>query len=188
MPNISPPEVIFFCHGAPGSKHDANFLPSFDKDLTLLAPNLFAGQTKSDDPISNALAQFDKMTAAFPDGRIQVVGFSVGAMVAIEIAAARAARVGLLTLISPAAPLGLGNFLEHMAGKPVFELAIGKPKLLRALTFAQGILARFFPNFLIAQLFSKCGEVEKSLLSNSVFNNSLRAGMLNSFVNSQMRM
>lgn len=181
MQNCNAPEAIYFCHGAPGSEHDADLLPNLDKKFKLLAPNLFSALAKGDDPILGAVEQFDKMTAGVPDGRIHIVGFSIGAMVAVEIAAARPARVGQLTLISPAAPLELGHFLQYMAGKPVFELALHKPKLLRVLTFVQGVFARCFPKFLIAQLFSKCGELEKGLLDNPVFTNSLRAGLVNSF-------
>lgn len=181
MANIKASEVIFFCHGAPGSARDAELLSNLGEDVTLLTPNLFSGMEKNGDPIRETIKQFDKMTAGIPDGRVHVVGFSIGAMVAIEIAATRPARIGRLTLISPAAPLDLGDFLQHMAGKPVFELAFGKPLLLKLLTFAQGVFARIFPNFLIKQLFSKCGAIEKSLLNDPVFRGVLRAGVLNSF-------
>lgn len=173
------PQAIYFCHGVPGSAHDARLMKHDEDGPILLTPNMFS--CNSADPVADAIAQFDKLSADFSDQRINVVGFSIGAMVAIKIAAARPKRVGQLTLISPAAPLDLGDFLPHMAGAAVFKLAMKHPKVLKALTSVQGFILRVWPNFLINQLFAKCGNTEKQLLNDPEFLSILRQSLLNSF-------
>ena len=97
--------MIYFCHGVPGGPEDASLLGIEG----VAAPDLFAAAP---------LAQFDAATAGAPDGSVHLVGFSIGAMVALRLAASRPDKVGKVTLISPAAPLNLGDFLPAMAGKP----------------------------------------------------------------------
>lgn len=163
----------------PGSEHDARLLRNVEDDIPILAPNML--QAGAEDPIAGVLATFDELTVDFADRQINLVGFSIGAMIAIKIAAVRPERVGRLTLISPAAPLCLGDFLPEMAGATVFNLAIKRPKTLRALTFGQGLLSRFSPGFLLKQLFAKCGEAEKELLEDPQFRDVMAHGHSNSF-------
>lgn len=171
-------EVVYFCHGMPGSEHDARLIKAVDDRVRLIAPNLLTGSSL--DPMHDLLTSFDESTREIADGQINVVGFSIGAMVAIKIAAARPKRVGRLTLISPAAPLALGDFLPEMAGKPVFDLAIKRPRALRALTFVQGLMSAVAPGFLIKQLFAKCGAAEKKLIDDTTFQEVIRHGFANS--------
>jgi pimeloyl-ACP methyl ester carboxylesterase len=177
--SIQKHEAAYFCHGMPGSEDDAKLLQNVDDKVQLIAPNLL--NTRSADLMSGVLKQFDERTEGFADGQINVVGFSIGAMVAIKIAVARPRRVGRLTLISPAAPLSLGNFLPEMAGKPVFTLAMKHPKALKLLTRVQGLLSSVAPNFLIKQLFAKCGKAESALIDDPSFRTVIRHGFSNSF-------
>lgn len=172
-------EVIFFCHGAPGSAQDADLLKPLDADTVVIAPNML--NASSGGIMAHMIEAFDRAASAAPGARINVVGFSVGAMVAIKIAAARSDKVARLILISPAAPLKLGDFLSDMAGKPIFELAIKHPKILKALTGAQAVLSRVVPNILINQLFQKCGKMEQALLSDEKFRDVLKSSFKNSF-------
>lgn len=171
-------EPVFFCHGVPGSAADARLLRA--EDGQVLAPELF-WETPGD-PMLALLAEFDRMTAGQADGGVHLMGFSIGAMVAIKIAAARPERVGRLTLISPAAPLELGNFLPDMAGAPVFGLAERRPGLLKALTHLQGLMTRLAPGALTRQLFAKCGPRERALLQDSLFREVLHAALKNSYI------
>lgn len=52
-----------------------------------------------------------------------LIGFSLGAMTATRLAVLLGERVVRVDCTSGAAPLDLGNFLSHMAGKPVFTFA-----------------------------------------------------------------
>lgn len=135
----------------------------------------------SDDPMSDLLATFDRQTQGLPDGTLTLVGFSIGAMAAIKIAAARPDRIRRLTLISLAAPLSLEDFLPDMAGKPVFELAINHPWMLKVLTHVQGFSFRIAPRLLLRKMFENCGTSEKALLRDSRFRSIILRGMLNSY-------
>ena len=161
--------VVYFCHGVPGGPDDVDLLATGDTDV--IAPSLFH------DSVFAPLPQFDALTEGMPDRSVHVVGFSIGAMAAIQIAGEFAERVGKLTLISPAAPLQLGDFLPDMAGRPVFQIAQRSPFGLRALTFAQGLLMRTVPKTLINQLF---GAAEAELRASPDFQKALKAGLRNS--------
>ena len=175
----TPSDAIFFCHGAPGSTQDANLLLPSGPNTQVFAPDMFcAGPT---DVSRHVIKAFDQTTGNIPDGRLHVVGFSIGAMVAIKVAAARPNRVGRLTLISPAAPLSLGDFLPDMAGRAIFDMALNRPRTLRFVTKAQAVLSRVLPNMLINQVFAKCGTLEKELLDDAGFRAIIQHGFHNSF-------
>lgn len=116
------------------------------------------------------------------DGPIHVVGFSIGAMAALRIAAVCPDLVSRLTLISPAAPLQLGEFLPDMAGKPVFEMALRRPWLLGIVARAQGLMTRIAPKTLMDLLFARCGAAEQALLADPDFQRVLKTGLQNSLV------
>jgi pimeloyl-ACP methyl ester carboxylesterase len=168
---------VFFCHGVPGCPQDGSLLDA--QGRTVVAPNLFdvSGQA----PLTALLEMFDTAVADSGQQGFHVVGFSIGAMVALRLAAARPEQVAKVTVVSPAAPLSLGDFLPDMAGAPVFKLAMKRPAVLRLLTAAQGLLARKAPGVLINQLFAKCGDQERALLEDASFVACLKAGMCNSF-------
>lgn len=170
--------ALYFCHGAPGSAEDVNLLPHQHEEASVLAPNLF--ETQAADPIAAAIQQFDALLADRKVENVHLVGFSIGSMVAMHIAAARPERVEKLTLISPAAPLQLGDFLPLMAGAPVFKLAQKSPILLRGLTALQGVMFRFAPQMLIKQLFANVCPLEKALLSDHRFKVTLKNALANS--------
>ncbi len=164
--------VVVFCHGIPGSPSDADLLRTANPNTEIVTLDLLG---IGPDGLDAAIKDID------PDQDIHLVGFSIGAMVAVKTAATNPLRVSRLTLVSPAAPLSLGDFLPEMAGRLVFQFAINGPRRLAALTWAQGIIARLSPRFLIKMLFLESGPVEKSLSQNPQFQNILREGFLNSF-------
>lgn len=162
--------MIYFCHGVPGGPEDASLLGIEG----VAAPDLFAAAP---------LAQFDAATADVADGSVHLVGFSIGAMVALRLAASRPERIGKVTLISPAAPLNLGNFLPDMAGKPVFRMANRFPSILRFVTGLQGLAVKIAPDFMLDRLFAKADPHERRLVSEPEVRKALRAGLRNSIVN-----
>jgi pimeloyl-ACP methyl ester carboxylesterase len=172
-------DAIFFCHGAPGSPRDAALLLPITPHIKLIAADLF--RAGSGTVLENALQDFDEQTRIFENHKIHITGFSIGAMMAIQIAAARPDRVGQLTLISPAAPLGLGDFLPDMAGKPVFDLAQNALRLLQVLTKIQSLLARYLPHVLINQLFKKSSPREQGLIADPKVQSIIAGGLQNSF-------
>ncbi|SFN91514.1 Pimeloyl-ACP methyl ester carboxylesterase [Roseovarius lutimaris] len=175
-------QALYFCHGLPGSPSDADlgFADQFDLP-PIIAPDLFSAKAPGDDPVKTAIAQFESLTGKIPDGSIHLLGFSMGAMLAIHIAAAHPERIKRLTLISPAAPLQLGNFLPHMAGQPLFRLAARHPSLFLALTYGQGLLARAAPELLIRRLFASAGGSEHALLEHPDAAEAIRQGLRHSY-------
>ena len=126
------------------------------------------------------LALLDALRRHNNPAPVHLVGFSLGTLAAINIAARRPDLVARMTLISPAAPLQLGNFLPEMAGKLVFTLALRAPLILRMLTKAQAFAAAVAPNVLINLLFAKAGPAERDLLGRPEFRNLVRRGLRHS--------
>lgn len=168
-------EKVVFCHGMPGSGRDATLLQGANPDISILALDLLGVGPEEANLV-------DSIKELSHGQHVHLVGFSIGAMPAIKIAASYPELVSQLTLVSPAAPLSIGNFLPDMAGKAVFDLARKHPKMLRGITWFQGALARLVPNVLIFTLFAKCGAVERRLLKNASFKEDITHALLNSFV------
>ena len=172
--------TVVFCHGMPGSAADAELLRQTNPDAKIIAlPLLDAVSENLDLGMQNA---FDAALDQAGESQVHLVGFSIGTMVAIKLAAMRPESVSQLSLISAAAPLSLGNFLPKMAGKPVFDLAMKHPKLLRLLTWFQGAIVRVSPNTLIKMLFANSGPREKELLTDPSFTEILIQGLSASLV------
>ncbi|WP_162183573.1 alpha/beta fold hydrolase [Halocynthiibacter namhaensis] len=170
---------IYFCHGMPGSAADADLLARANPGVETVALDLLHYPPElAHQALADALAAEGADTDP-----VHLVGFSIGAMAAIMIAASRPDRVAQLTLISPATPLQSGDFLPHMAGQPVFELAAKNPKLLRLLTVFQGIVSRLSPGLILNMLFAKCGPMESDLLQDPDFMQVMGTALRESFIN-----
>ena len=99
----SPSLPIVYCHGLPGS--DAEIEPLISAKAQwpyVLAPLDFTG--------------FEQFVSNNPVRKVHVVGFSLGAMTALKLTALYPDAVERLTLIAPAAPLELGEFLPKWRG------------------------------------------------------------------------
>jgi pimeloyl-ACP methyl ester carboxylesterase len=140
--------MIYFCRGVPGGREDASLLGIEG----VAAPDLFAAAP---------LAPFDAATAGAPDGSVHLIRFSIGAMVALRLAASRPDKVG----------------------KPVFRIAKRLPSLLRFVTGLQGLVVKIAPDFMLDRLFAKAEPHERRLVSEPEVRKALRAGLRNSMVN-----
>ncbi len=177
--NLHHRKLLFFCHGIPGSPRDSELL-SLPADVDFVAPNLLA--LNSRDPLGEAISQFDSAIAQAEGTAIELAGFSLGAMVALRLAARWPGQIRRGHLGSPAAPLSLGDFLPAMAGRPVFELAAARPLLFGVLTAMQGLASRIAPRILMDRLFADSSESEKKLLADAGFQAILRSGLKNSYI------
>lgn len=128
---MSDREQIIYFHGLPGS---ADELLAFGPDI--------ARQMAAD------------LRHAFPEARLRLIGFSLGASAALRTAAHLGEQVSRIDLVSAAAPLDLGNYLADMAGASVFRTARDNPRLFHIMTRAQSLLAQFLPGQLHAMLFA----------------------------------
>lgn len=91
-------------------------------------------------------------TASAPPEGAVVIGFSLGAVPAMRLAAQWPERIAHLHLVSPAAPLQLGDFLPDMAGGQLFRMARDRPRLFRFVARLERLVARIAPRFLMRQL------------------------------------
>jgi pimeloyl-ACP methyl ester carboxylesterase len=106
-----------------------------------------------------------------------LVGFSLGAMWAMKLAALRPERVSRIVLVSPAAPLELGNFLPSMAGRAVFETAQRGLWPLSALSAVQSLVTRWAPEMLLTGMFQGSARAELDLSLEPAFRRALLASL-----------
>jgi len=160
-------QSVYF-HGQPGSPDELSLVPAGS-----LPPDLFAPDRAVDRPDLPLGAYLDHLTATvlerYPERPIRLVGFSLGAFVALEVASRIRDRAVRLDLVSPAAPLGLGDFLPDMAGGAVFGLAARGPGLFGLLTGVQGALARVAPGLLFSQIFAGAAGADAGLARDPAF-------------------
>lgn len=166
---------VFFCHGTPGSPADARIMASMGV-REIIAPNLLGSAHAS--PLDHALAEFDLRA----DTSCHVLGFSLGAMAALHIAARRPDKVSRLTLVSPAAPLSMGQFLPQMKGAPVFRAAQRGTLTIGTLSLLQSLLYRAAPRLLVRMLFAGAATADQALLGQSDITTALHDGLRNSLI------
>jgi len=163
---------VVYLHGLPGSEQEAlaalgtASLPACVQVLDRLGA---AGK----DADAAVLAAFDA-TGGEP---CVLVGFSLGAMWALKLAALRPERVSRIVLVSPAAPLELGNFLPSMAGRAVFETAQRGLWLLSALSAVQSLVTRWASDTLIAGMFQGSASAEIDLSQQPAFRRALLSSL-----------
>jgi pimeloyl-ACP methyl ester carboxylesterase len=152
--SLAGPILVYF-HGAPGAPVEAEGFHACAQaqGVQVVCQDRFAVDKGTTGPDYYQLLASD-IVALAKGRRVHVVGFSIGAFVALQVCHRIPDRVESLHLISAAAPLEAGNFLDHMAGKSVFRLAKKAPFLFLLLSSWQGLLARYFPNFLFRMLFA----------------------------------
>ncbi len=147
---------IIYIHGLPGSHHEVKI-------------------SKANSISPFGVQHFEKQ---FDDTKhYKIIAFSLGAMTAIEIAAKYSSHIDQLVLISPAAPLELGDFLPHMDGRFVFKAARTNALLFWLLTYSQSIMAKFTPNFLMHKMFGESCSKELALLKQKEFVETFQIGL-----------
>jgi len=162
--------LLVYFHGAPGSPAEAELLrePAAAHGLRVLCQDRFAIDTRlHSDAYFQALAD-DIVTQA--QGRpVDVAGFSIGAFVAIQVCRRIPDHVRRLHLISAAAPIEGGEFLDGMAGKIVFQLARKAPWLFQLLSYWQSLLARLAPGLLFSTIFASAQAADQTLAATASF-------------------
>jgi pimeloyl-ACP methyl ester carboxylesterase len=123
-------------------------------------------------------ANLARQTLALAQGRpVHLMGFSMGAFVALQTCRFLPGQVASLHLVSAAAPLEAGDFLPHMAGRQVFGLAQRTPRLLAVLTRLQAGLSRLWPRALYAMLFASAAGADQPLVRQSAFARTMQAAL-----------
>jgi pimeloyl-ACP methyl ester carboxylesterase len=155
--------VVYF-HGAPGSPEECKV---FDLDgkkhgLKFVCFDRFAvdPSIKGEAYYKFLAAEISKLAGA---KQVDFVGFSIGAFIALQTSRYMNHYVRNLHLISAAAPLESGHYLDAMAGKQVFKLAKVAPFLFLLLSHWQGLLVLFSPKALFNLLFASAAGEDKAL-------------------------
>jgi pimeloyl-ACP methyl ester carboxylesterase len=170
--------LAFYFHGAPGAPEEGAIFHQCAKQngITLICPDRF-----SIDPALDGEAYFNHLAMqilAIAGARnFDLIGFSIGTFVALKISRHLGERVENVHLVSSAAPLEAGAFLNDMAGKPVFALARAFPAGLFLLSYWQALIAFLFPRALFRLLFASAVADDQTLASDAAFQSSL-AGIL----------
>lgn len=150
--------VIYF-HGTPGAPAEAALFDQHAKTHHLRVACLNRGAMPNGLDRTAYFAKIAEQVRDIAQNRpVAVVGFSIGAHVALEVIALLPNQVRHVHLIAAAAPLAAGDFLPNMAGASVFKLARDKPTLFARITRLQQLLALLAPGLLRKLLFaSACG-------------------------------
>jgi len=181
-------QLVFYFHGAPGSIKEAAFLEASAKDnhlnIICLDRNSLDVEIK-DNAYHLLLAdniQLHMDTHVSKPQTVDLIGFSIGCHVALEVSLCLGDKVKSLHLISAAAPLDGGDFIDSMAGKPVFQLATKTPFLFKLLTGWQSLLMRFSPNAVFKMLFASAQGKDKDLIEDPKFKSQIIGVLRDSFL------
>jgi pimeloyl-ACP methyl ester carboxylesterase len=162
--------IVIYFHGAPGAPEECGFFDQLGKQngLTIICFDRFAidSSIKAEAYYKRLADEILKIAVA---KQVDVIGFSMGAFVAIQTCRHMTDRVKTLHLVSAAAPLEAGEFIEAMAGKQVFKLAKSFPALFLLLSYWQGLLALLFPHALFRLLFASAAGDDKALVADREF-------------------
>lgn len=148
------PLCVYF-HGCPGAPAECAW---FDDAAREAGVRLVGIDRNAVAPGAVGGAYFDALAAEVDrladGGPVRLMGFSLGAFVAVQVAIRLKTPIAGVDLVSPAGPLDAGNFLDSMAGGAVFWLAMRSPALFRAVTWAQGLAVGLAPTAVLRGLFA----------------------------------
>ena len=169
-----------------GDVHFAYFhgLPGTPDEIDAFAPEPLRARTIRIDRLSppgptheqSLLSAFDNGTRHVTEPLV-LIGFSLGAMAALRVAARRPERTARVLLASPAAPLELGDFLPSMAGRIVFEAARRGGWALQALSTVQLAVLTLNWRFLQSQMLQGVSPAERSLMESPDASGALHTGL-----------
>lgn len=146
-------------------------MPGGPAEFALFAPPNLQAQTLT--PNRNIAGS----GSAISSPNLTIVGFSIGAFRAIELAAELGGMVAELHLISPAAPLQFGDFTPRIAGGALFKLAARRPGLFSALARIEGLIARHAPGFLFNRLFATAQSGDAALVCDQAFRSTMTVAL-----------
>ncbi|MBI1648686.1 alpha/beta fold hydrolase [Hyphomicrobium sulfonivorans] len=172
--------AIVYLHGFPGGPSE---LQLFGRPPAALN-GTFAPDRANDRPDLDAVAYADDLAGrvqAYADNRpVHLIGFSLGARTALELAGRIGPEVAQIDLISPAGPLDGSDHINAMAGRAIFSMAAARPKLFRLHSAMQGWFARRCPGLLYRALFADGSE---SMARNAEFRRTMEGILKQCFAN-----
>ncbi len=176
--------LVFYFHGTPGAPEECAMFDGYGKenDLMFICFDRFAIESAIE---GEAYYQFlAKEILKKADGaKVDIIGFSMGAFIALQTCRCLADNVRSLHLVSAAAPMDAGDFLDNMAGKQIFRLAQTFPSLFALLSYWQGLLALLCPKALFRMLFANTAGEDKVLVLDRKFQSTLVEVLRSCFIN-----
>lgn len=167
-------QLVIYFHGSPGAPEECAIFDSCGKEhgLTFISFDRFSIHASVPDAVYYQLLAKEilKISAG---KKVDIVGFSIGAFIALQTSRYMAGEVRNLHLVSAAAPLEAGDFLNAMAGKQVFILARLSPILFALLSYWQSLLSFISPKALFHLLFASASGGDKTLAKNAEFQSSI---------------
>lgn len=176
-------KIVIYFHGAPGAPEECAVFDLYAKEqgLKFICFDRFHGDYSiAGEAYYQLLAQ--QISKQVAGKQVDVVGFSIGAFIALQTCRYLGDGVRNLHLISAAAPLDAGVFLENMAGKRVFQLAKTAPVLFVLLSYWQGLLALLVPNALVRLLFAGAAGDDNALSVDQEFQSSISKVLRSCFI------
>jgi pimeloyl-ACP methyl ester carboxylesterase len=169
-----------YLHGFPGGPEECALFGGAPTGLVAPDRRDDASQLGFDAYCDHLARHIDAAAGSDPLG---LIGFSLGARMALEMADRLGPRVAQVVLVSAAAPLEFGDFLPYMAGRPVFRTAQMSGLLLQVLCVGQAGLARFAPDRLVDALFASARGADVQLAQGKDFRTGLKAMIAHSLRN-----
>ena len=176
-------ELVVYFHGAPGAADECSVFRKFaaDKKLRIICFDRFSiDKSVNGEDYYREIA--DKISSEAKQGAVDLIGFSIGAHVAIEVRELLSCKVRQMHLVSAAAPISAGEFIQDMAGASVFRLARKIPFVFRALTQYQRLIAMLFPSLLVKIMFSTSRGKDSELVKQGSFSEFIEPVLKRCFV------
>jgi len=172
--NREGPLVVYF-HGAPGAVEECAVFAEHAEahNLNILCFDRFSIDLSLEgDSYYQEIA--DAIQAQASGKGVDIVGFSIGAHVALEVGTYLKSQLRSTHLISAAAPLNAADFIGNMAGGIVFKLAMQRPFLFSLLAHYQKLMAKFAPGLLVNMLFTSAAGEDKALSKQDNFKSTIK--------------
>jgi|TARA_B110000908_G_C10113135_1_gene384018 pimeloyl-ACP methyl ester carboxylesterase len=167
-------KIVVYLHGVPGNIEECALFDRHAKNhnLRILSFDRFSiNNTLGREDYYQTLTNQIKQVAGTE--QVDLIGFSIGAHLALEVSAVLKDQVRRIHLVSAAAPVNGGNFFDHMAGGTVFKLALQRPWLFALLTQYQRLMAVMAPSLLFSILFASAAGADRALCRRREFKQSM---------------
>jgi len=163
-------KTVAYFHGAPGSPGECSMFEKYAKEYGL---HIICYDRFTTDLSLNGKAYYRNLADIIKDKvngeQVDIIGFSIGCHAALETSLYLGDQVRNLHLISAAAPLDKGDFLDDMAGGMVFSLAMKYPTIFTLLSYFQTLLVKLDPNILFKMLFANAAGKDKDFTRSREF-------------------
>jgi pimeloyl-ACP methyl ester carboxylesterase len=168
--------TVFYLHGTPGAPEEAAWLAAAAQANSLrilaLQRDSLDLRVQGEAYIAELTAQVLRLAGEQP---VHLLGFSIGASLALRVAAQLPTPAAGVWLVSAAAPLEWPASWQGMgAGRYTFAMAQKYPRLFRLVGAYQGWLARHCTGLLLGTLFQGARGADASLLGQAAAREQLR--------------